>query len=40
MENEIQQNVETEDSIKDSILKCLRLVPITDDMTAAEKELI
>lgn len=40
MENEIQQSVETEDSIKDSILKCLKLVPITDDMTAAEKELI
>lgn len=40
IENETQQNVETEDSVKDSILKCLKPVPITDDMTAAEKELV
>ncbi len=39
IENETQPNVETEDSIRDSILKGLKLVPITDDMTVAEKEL-
>lgn len=39
IENKTQQNVETEDSIKDSILNCLKPVPITEDMTAAEKEL-